>query len=84
MRATPEYVTVPCFATPRESILHQASPGQHGEQPEDTPNVQTITVIAGVEVDTFFGCWLDINQPQQTFLPADAARRESSMDRGPG
>ncbi len=39
------------------------------DQPEDTPNAYTITVDPGVEVDSFFGCWLDINQPQQKFLP---------------
>jgi hypothetical protein len=39
-------------------------------QPEDTPNAQEIDVIPGMEVDTFFGCWLDINQPDQKCLPA--------------
>ena len=28
----------------------------------DPSNVQTITTIPGQEVDTFFGCWLDVNQ----------------------
>lgn len=70
---TPEYVTVPCFATPRVCI----DPSTNGyravsmaTQPEDTPNAREIDVIPGVEVDTFFGCWLDINQPDQKFLPA--------------
>jgi hypothetical protein len=39
--------------------------GGHDTQ-TDPPNLQTIPV----EVDTFFGCWLDINQPQQSFLPS--------------
>jgi hypothetical protein len=61
----PEYVTIPCFATPRVNL--NAPAGMDTQT--DPPNVQTITVKPGVEVDTFFGCWLDINQPQQAFLP---------------
>jgi hypothetical protein len=62
---TLEYVTIPCFASPRINLSAPAAmDGQF-----DPPNVQTIAVNPGVEVDTFFGCWLDINQPQQTFLP---------------
>jgi hypothetical protein len=62
---TPEYVTVPCFASERINLNGPASmAGQ-----DDPPNVQTITVNPGAEVDTFFGSWLDINQPQQKFLP---------------
>jgi hypothetical protein len=62
----PEYVTVPCFATPRINLAGPAS--MDGQL--DQPNVRDITVqTSGVEVDTYFGCWLDINQPQQTFLP---------------
>lgn len=53
-----EYVTIPFFATPRvnTSLASMA-------QQTDDPNVQNITAIGGPEVDTFFGCWLDINQP---------------------
>jgi hypothetical protein len=60
-----EYVTIPCFASPRINLNAPAAmDGQF-----DPPNAQTIDVNPGAEVDTFFGCWLDINQPQQTFLP---------------
>ena len=62
----PEYVTIPCFATARNNVN---GPANMQDQPEDTPNAYTITVDPGVEVDSFFGCWLDINQPQQKFLP---------------
>ncbi|HLH61479.1 MAG TPA: hypothetical protein VKV20_07320 [Ktedonobacteraceae bacterium] len=62
---TPEYVTIPCFATPRVNLTSQVNMSSQN----DAPNVQTINVNPGVEVDTFFGCWLDINQPQQAFLP---------------
>ena len=61
----PEYVTIPCFAVPRVNL---AGPADMNNQPEDTPNAYTIDVNPGVEVDSFFGCWLDINQPQQKFL----------------
>ena len=62
---TPEYVTVPCFASPRVNLN---APADMGTQ-TDPPNVQTIVVNPGIEVDTYFGCWLDINQPGQNFLP---------------
>src|SRR5262249_30699227 len=61
----PEYVTIPCFAVPR---INLASPADMNTQPEDAPNAYTIDVVPGSEVDSFFGCWLDINQPQQKFL----------------
>jgi hypothetical protein len=61
-----EYVTIPCFATSRVNLT---SPTSMTAQPEDTPNAYTIDVNPGVEVDSFFGCWLDVNQPQQQFLP---------------
>ena len=69
----PEYVTVPCFASPRVNINPATNayvPVSMRAQPEDAPNAQQIDVNPGVEVDTYFGCWLDINQPQQSFLPA--------------
>lgn len=67
-----EYVTIPCFASPRVNV------DPNTNQPvlvsmdtqNDPPNVRDINVIPGVEVDTYFGCWLDVNQPQQTFLPS--------------
>jgi hypothetical protein len=61
----PEYVTIPCFASDRVNLNAPASMSAQN----DAPNMQTITVNPGVEVDTFFGCWLDINQPQQNFMP---------------
>lgn len=63
----PEYVTVPCFATPRVNLGASAD---MKTQPEDTPNAFTINVNPGVEVDSFFGCYLDINQPDQKLFPA--------------
>lgn len=54
-----EFATIPCFAEARVdstavSLDHQT----------DDHNVRDITAHSnGSEVDTFFGCWLDINQP---------------------
>jgi hypothetical protein len=62
----PEYVTIPCFASARVNLI---GPADMNSQ-TDLPNVRDITLVSsGVEVDTYFGCWLDINQPQQAFLP---------------
>jgi hypothetical protein len=56
----PEYVTIPFFATPRVDTTSVAM----DQQTDDPYNVQDITAHAdGSEVDTIFGCWLDINQP---------------------
>jgi hypothetical protein len=60
----PEYVTIPCFASKRINLTGPADmTGQ-----SDDPNAYPITVIPGVEVDSYFGCWIDVNQPNQ-FLP---------------
>ena len=54
-----EYVTIPCFASARIDSTVESMDLQ-----TDEPNVLPITALAsGGEVDTFFGCWLDINQP---------------------
>ena len=69
-----EYVTLPFFALPR---VNTAALGM-GMQTDSRSaggqvlgNVQRITAHPdGSEVDTFFGCWLDINQPTMNVLPA--------------
>ena len=54
-----EYVTIPFFAEERINSTLESM-----DQQTDDPNVRDITARAdGSEVDTFFGCWLDINQP---------------------
>ena len=53
-----EYITIPCFASPRIDSTSVST-----DQQTDDPNVQTFAAIGGPEVDRFFGCWLDINQP---------------------
>jgi hypothetical protein len=60
-----EYVTVPCFASPRVDTASSSMVAQ-----VDPPNVQTIPHDpSGNEIDRFFGCWLDINQPGQLVVP---------------
>ncbi len=73
----PAYVTIPCFATPRVNL---SGPADMKTQPEDTPNAQTINVVPGTEVDTFFGCWLDINRPEQQLLPFTPPTAQSMWD----
>lgn len=53
-----EYVTIPCFATERIDPLVKGM----GQQTDDF-NRQDFAAIGGPEVDRYFGCWLDINQP---------------------
>jgi murein tripeptide amidase MpaA len=70
-----EYVTVPCFALPRINSTAVAMDQQTDSRIDGSGNVlgnvQTITAQAdGSEVDTFFGCWIDINQPDLR-LPVD-------------
>jgi hypothetical protein len=62
-----EYVTVPCFALPRVDSTVVEMDRQTDSLIDGggnvLGNVQTITANAdGSEVDTFFGCWIDINQ----------------------
>jgi hypothetical protein len=63
-----EYVTIPCFALPRIDTTIYAMDQQTDSRVDISGNtlgnIQAITAHAdGSEVDMFFGCWLDINQP---------------------
>ena len=81
-----EWTTIPCFATARVNFPPGAAAmnTQH-----DDPNARSITTMAGQEVDTYFGCWLDLNQqgettppvlPAQDFLPASPPASQSLWD----
>ena len=59
-----EFVTIPFLAVDRVNL---SGPTDLTTQAPDTPNVQTISPITGTEVDTYYGCWLDINQPTPLF-----------------
>jgi hypothetical protein len=60
-----EYITVPCFATDRVNLT---SPADMKTQ-TDPPNAVMITTVPGTEVDTYFGCWLDVNQTTPFLIP---------------
>jgi hypothetical protein len=59
-----EVVTIPFFAVDRVNL---AAPTDLTTQPADAPNVQTISPTTGMEIDTYYGCWLDMNQPTPLF-----------------
>lgn len=57
--------SIPCFASPRIDTASASMTTQ-----TDTPNMQTIGKdTSGAVVSQYFGCWLDINQSQQTHFP---------------
>jgi hypothetical protein len=57
-----EYVTIPFFAEKRVDTTVKSM----DQQTDDPYNVQKIVPgPGGAEVDYFFGCWIDINQPFQ-------------------
>jgi len=61
-----EIATIPFFAVPR------VTPGQAMSTQRDLPNIVADIPPAGVggpEADRYFGCWLDINQPNDTHFP---------------
>lgn len=62
-----EIMTIPFFASPRvDATLFPMS------QQKDKPNVVATIKrdLLGGRVDTYFGCWLDINQPNALIYPA--------------
>ena len=71
-----EYVTIPCFATDR---INLTGPADMNTQHYD-PNAVPITTIANQEVDTFFGCWIDNNQPSSKFLIPTPPGSQSQWD----
>jgi hypothetical protein len=61
-----EYVTVPCFATDRVNLNGPADM----KTQTDPPNALSIMTLANEEVDTYFGCWLDVNQTNNFLIPS--------------
>jgi hypothetical protein len=53
-----DYVTMPFFAEARVD-----STAVNMNQQTDPANIQSFAATGGAEVDLFYGCWLDINQP---------------------
>lgn len=65
-----EYVALPCFAEGR--INSTAAPM---DQQTDIPNRKTFTAVGGPEADNFYGCWIDINQPDNR-LPVEVPPKQ--------
>ncbi len=58
-----EYVTLPCFAEPRQNPAQSgAANSLPSSQTPDGSNVKDLMPTGGPLHDTFYGCWLDINQ----------------------
>ncbi|WP_321945345.1 galactose oxidase-like domain-containing protein [Paraburkholderia sp. J10-1] len=57
-----DIVSIPFFAAPR------VGPGQDMTVQTDASNLLTVPAGAGEQI-RFFGCWLDINQPNQKHFP---------------
>lgn len=63
-----EYVTVPCFGTVRQTPTQAGAPNTLPSLQFDAPiNDRLISHTGGVLHDTFYGCFLDINQAQGVF-----------------
>ncbi len=65
-----EYITVPCFASPRAT---NTSAANNMTTQTDPHNVRSITPVAGETVYAYFGCWLDNNQFAKVFPLAPGA-----------
>lgn len=69
-----EYATLPFFALPRVDTTTVAMDQQRDSRTVGGTvlgNVQHILAHNdGSEVDTYFGCWVDINQPSASVIPA--------------
>jgi hypothetical protein len=59
-----EYITVPCFASPR---VANTSTATNMTTQKDPPNVKNIMPVSNETVYTYFGCWLDNNQLTPVF-----------------
>jgi murein tripeptide amidase MpaA len=63
-----EYVTIPCFAEPRQPANGTGAPNSLPSQQFDTANVQTLQPTGSGPVrDYFYGAFLDINQSTGVF-----------------
>jgi hypothetical protein len=68
--------TIPCFASSRIDTTSLSMNAQ-----TDEPNHQQINHDgSGAEVDVYFGCWLDINQPTPALFPTSAPISPAPLD----
>jgi hypothetical protein len=57
-----EYVTIPCFAAPRQPADQAGAPNSLPAFQQDTANDKTIAATGGPVHDVYYGSFLDINQ----------------------
>jgi hypothetical protein len=70
-----EIITIPFFAAPRVPTAQKMS------EQLDAKNVRDISPDPlGAEVDSYFGCWLDINQPNDNRFPPRLVGAPSPSD----
>jgi hypothetical protein len=62
-----EYVTIPCFAAPRQPADQMGAPNSLPGLQFDTANDKLIAATGGPVHDLFYGAFLDINQPAAAF-----------------
>ncbi len=63
-----EYVTIPCFAQPRQPANGTGAPNSLPSHQSDSPNVQTLKPTGSGKVrDYYYGAFLDINQSAGAF-----------------
>ena len=75
-----EYVTIPCFAQPRQPADQAGSPNSLPSlQYDDAVNVKTLAPTGGPVQDYFYGCFLDINQPEDVY-PAGGSAPAGNVD----
>lgn len=63
-----EIVTIPFFATPRVAVGGSTTMADQTDPPNVQPSIGPDPL--GAETHTYFGCWLDINQPNSKVFPA--------------
>ncbi len=62
-----EYVTIPCFAAPRQAADQAGAPNSLPPLQQDGANDKTLAATGGPLHDVFYGAFLDINQPPGVF-----------------
>jgi kumamolisin len=78
--AAGEYVTLPCFGEARQDATQNGAPNTLPSlQTPDASNVKDLAATGGPLHDTFYGCWLDINQT----TPALPSMPPSGNEDGP-
>ena len=62
-----EYVTIPCFAAPREAANQAGAANSLPGLQQDAANVKPLAATGGPVHDVYYGAFLDINQPAAVF-----------------